>query len=73
MLVPHFFEEVMHWYFFACIDVESAKFSFRSTRHDGFEDIGDVEDGAVIGGIVDICRTEEMSTHTAAGKGFAEV
>ncbi len=73
MLVPHFFEEVTHWYGFAGVDIESAKFGFRSTRHDGFDDLGDVEDGAVIRGIINICGTEEMPTNTAAGEGFAEV
>ncbi len=50
--VSHFFEEMVHWYGFACFDVESTNFGFSGTRHDGFEDLGDVEDGAIVRGVV---------------------
>ena len=73
LLVSHFFEEVAHWDGFACVYVESAKFGFSGTRHDSFEDLGDVEDGAVVGGVLNIRGAEKVSTHAAAGEGFAEV
>ncbi len=34
---------------FTCVDVECAKFSFCCRGHDGFDDLGDVENGAVVG------------------------
>ncbi len=34
---------------FACVDVERVKFGFCCRGHDGFDDLGDVENGAVVG------------------------
>ncbi len=34
---------------FTCVDVECAKFGFCCRGHDGFDDLGDVENGAVVG------------------------
>ncbi len=34
---------------FACVGVERAKFGFCCRGHDGFDDLGDIENGTVVG------------------------
>ena len=35
---------------FTCHDIEGGKFGFGGGRHDMFDDVCDVEDGAIVGG-----------------------
>ncbi len=73
LLVAHLFEELSHGNCFAGIDVKGAKFGFGCPGHDGRENLGDVEDGTVVGWIINIGRAEKMSTNTAARERFATV
>jgi len=54
LLVSHLFQELLHGYRFAGVDVESTKFGLGGTGHDRFEDFGDVEDGAIVGWVVNV-------------------
>jgi hypothetical protein len=67
LLVAQLFEEVSHWDCFMGVDVEGTKFSFGCTGHDGLENFGYVEDGSIVGWVVNIGRAEEMTKDTAAG------
>ncbi len=49
LLLTHLFEEVSHWDCFTGIDVESTKFGFSCTGHDGLENFGCIEDGSIVG------------------------
>ncbi len=67
LLVAHLFKEVSHWDCFTGVDVEGTKFSFSCTGHDSLENFGSVEDGSIVGWVVNIGRAEEMTTNTAEG------
>jgi hypothetical protein len=67
LLVAHLFEEVSHWNCFTGIDVEGTKFGFGCTGHDGLENFGYVEDGSIVGWVINVSRAEEMTTNMAAG------
>ncbi len=67
LLVTHLFEEVSHGDCFTGVDVQGAKFGFGCTGHDCFENFGDIEDGAVVGWIINVGRAEEVTTKMAAG------
>ncbi len=67
LLVANLFKELSHWDCFMGVDVEGTKFGFGCTGHDGLEIFGYVEDGLIVGWVVNIGRAEEMTTDTAAG------
>ncbi len=67
LLVAHLFEEVLHGDCFMGVDIQGAKFGFGCTGHDCLEIFGDIEDGAVVGWIIDVGQAEEVTTNTAAG------
>ena len=67
LLVAHLFEEVSHWDCFTGIEVEGTKFGFSCTGHDSLENFGCVEDGSIVGWVVNISRAEETTTDMAAG------
>jgi hypothetical protein len=67
LLVAHLFEEVSHWDCFTGIDVEGIKFGFNCTEHDGLENFVYVEDGSIVGWVINIGRAEEMTTDMAVG------
>ncbi len=67
LLVAHFFEKVSHWDCFTSVDVEGTKYGFSCTGHDGLEIFGYVEDGSIVGWVINTGRAEEMTTDTAAG------
>ncbi len=70
--MSHFFECVSLWDGFACIDVESAKFSFGGGGHDGPDELGKVTDRCCLWGWW--CRGhEKVFAGTAAHFGFAQV
>ena len=66
LLVAHLFEEVSHGDCFMCVNVKGNKFSFVYTGHDGLENFGYVEDGSIVGWVINIGRAEEMTTDPAA-------
>ena len=54
LFVAHFFNDFLHWDCLAGIDVEGSKFGFSCTGHDCFEIFRYVEDGTVVGWIVNV-------------------
>ena len=73
LLVSHLVQELLHGYRFAGVDVESPEFGLGGTGHDSFEDFGDVEDGAIVGWIVDVGRAKEIASNSTACGWLAEV
>jgi hypothetical protein len=67
LLVAHLFEEVLHGDCFTGVDVEGTKFGFGPAGHDSLENFGCVEDGSIVGWIINISRAEEVTTNTAVG------
>jgi hypothetical protein len=67
LLVTHLFEEVSHWDCFTGVDVKGTKFGFGCTGHDSLQNFGYVEDGSIVGWVINISRAEEMTTNMAAG------
>jgi hypothetical protein len=67
LLVALLFEEVLHRDCFTGVDVEGAKLSFGCTGHDSLENFGYVEDGSIVGWIINVGRAEEVTVDTAAG------
>ncbi len=67
VLVSHLFEEVLHGDCFMGVDVEGAKFSSGCTGHDSLENFGYVEDGSIVGWIINVGGAEEMTANMAAG------
>ncbi len=67
LLVAHLFEEVLHGDCFMGVDIQGAEFGFGCTGHDCLENFGDIEDGAVIGWIIDVGQAEEVTTNKAVG------
>jgi hypothetical protein len=67
LLVAHLFEEVLHGDCFTGVDVQGTKFGFGCSGHDCLENFGDIEDGAIVGWIINVGRTEKVTTNTAAG------
>ena len=61
------------WNGFAAVDEEGSEFGLRCRGHDVLNDLGDGEDGAVVGRVGVIARHEEMPTGPAAGFGLREV
>ncbi len=47
--VAHFVKKGLAGDGFTCVDVEHAKFGFCCRGHDGFDDLGYIENGAVVG------------------------
>ncbi len=71
--MSHFFECVSLWDGFACIDVESTEVSFGGGQHDGPDELGQVEDHAIVFGVGGVGGHEKMSVSLAACFGFAQV
>ncbi len=67
LLLAHLFEEVLHGDCFTGVDVEGAKFGFGRTGHDSLENFGYVEDGSIVGWIINVGKAEEVTANTAAG------
>ncbi len=67
LLVAHLFKEVSHGDCFIGIDVKGAKFGFGHAGHDSLENFGCVEDGSIVGWIINIGRAEEVTADMAAG------
>ncbi len=69
LLVAHLFEEVSHGDRFTGVKIQSAKFNFGCTGHDHdcLEIFGDIEDGDVVGWIIDVGQAEEVTTNMASG------
>ncbi len=61
--LAHLFEEVSHQDCFAGVDVEDTKFGFGCTGHDGLEYLGDAENGAIVGWVIDVRQTEIMAAN----------
>ncbi len=49
--MSYFFECVLLWDGFACIDAESAKFSFGGGGHESPDEVGKVEDRTLVFGV----------------------
>ncbi len=67
LLVSHLFKEVFHGDCLTDVDIEGTKFGFGCTGHDSLDNFGYVEDGSVVGWIINVGRAEEVTTNTAAG------
>jgi hypothetical protein len=73
LFVVHLCKELVHWDSLTCVDVMCPKFGLGFTGHDCLKYFGDVENGSIVGWIVDIGGAEKMATGSAACVGFAEV
>lgn len=73
LFVSHFREDDSDVYCFSCHDVESGEFCFGGGGHDVFDDVGNVENGAVVLRNVGTVGEEEMATSPATGFRFTEV
>ena len=73
LLVSHLVQELSHGYCFVGIDVESPEFGIGGTGHDSFEDFGDVEEGAIVGWIIDVGQAKKMASNLTACRWLAEV
>ena len=71
--MAHFLEDDLNVHGLARHDVESGEFGLCGRRHNVFDNVGDVEDGAVVVGDVGAVGEKEMSSSATAGLGFAEV
>jgi hypothetical protein len=58
---------------FLSIEEESAAFGISGRGHGMFEDVGDDEDGTIVGSGRGLGAEEEMATISAPGFGFGEV
>ena len=65
--MAHLGESMTGWDFFAEINVEGAELSLGGKGHDGFDDLGDREDGAIVREVGGIVGHEKMSTVAAPG------
>ena len=54
--MAHFVKKGLAGDGFTCVDVEHVKFGFCCQGHDGFDDLGDVENGVVVGCFVGAVR-----------------
>ena len=54
MFVAHLFEKLSCGDGFSTVDVECSKLSLGRGRHDGFDNLRDGEDGAVVVGVGDV-------------------
>ena len=60
LLVAHFFQGVAGGNGLPAVDEKGGKFGLRCERNDGFYDLGDVHDGAVVWWSVGIAGHEKM-------------
>ena len=65
--VAHLDEIMTGWDLFAEINVEGAEIGLGGGGHDGFDDLGNGEDGAVVGRVGGIVGNEKMSAGAAPG------
>ncbi len=71
--VAQFLEEGLAGDGFLCVDVKRAKFSFCCQGHDGFDDLGDVEDGTIVGSFVGAIGKEQLSAGADSCFWFTEI
>ena len=65
--MAHIDESITGWDRFAEINIEGAKLGLGGGGHDGFDDLGEGEDGAVVGRVGGIVGHEKMSANAAPG------
>ena len=65
--VAHLNEIMTGWDRFVAINVEGAELCLGGGGHDSFDNLGDGEDGAVVGGVGGIVGHEKMSAGAAPG------
>jgi hypothetical protein len=66
LLVSHLFEEVSHRDCLTGVDIEGAKFDFRCIGHHSLENFGYVEDGSIVGWIINVKGAHGVTADTAA-------
>ena len=71
--MAHGFEELSLRDGLTRVDEECAEFGFGRRGHDCFDDLGDSEYSAVVGGICIVFGQKEMSSSTAARLGFGQI
>ena len=71
LYVAYFGEKLAHWYCFACFDVQCAKFSFCCWRHYCFDQLGNVEDSAIVVWVGVVGWHEKMASGTTSGFRFS--
>ncbi len=71
--MAHFVESGVAGDCFTRVDVERDKFGFCRQGHDGFDDLGDIENGAVVGCFVGAIGEEEVSAGAAPSFWFSEI
>ena len=67
LFVVHFVQGIVRRDCFMAVNEEGTKFGFGCTGHDGLENFGYVEDGSIVGWVVNVSRAEEMTINKAAG------
>lgn len=71
--MSHFFECLSDWDSFTGVDEHCPDFGLCGGCHDGFNDLCDAEDRAVVGRMFFVVGEEEVSSRPAAGLGNAEI
>jgi hypothetical protein len=73
LLVSNFFKCVLLGDGLLSIDIQCTKFGFGSRGHDGLDELGDVEDCAIVFGVSSVSGQEKVSTGAAVCFGFAQI
>jgi hypothetical protein len=73
LLVSHFFECMLLGDGLAGVDIQHTEFSFGSGGHDGLDELGKVEDRAIVFGVGGVVGQEKVSAGAAACFGFAQI
>jgi hypothetical protein len=73
LLVSHFFECMLLGDGLAGVDIQRTKFGFGGRGHDGLDELGKVEDHAIVFGVGGVGGQEKVSAGAAACFGFARI
>ena len=73
MRVSHFFECLSDGDCCLGVDEEGPQFRFGRGGHNSFDDLGDIELGTIIRGVLFVGRKEVVSSRLAPGINFGEI
>ena len=73
MLMTHLFKKLSCGDGLSTVDVECSKLGLGRGRHDGLDNLGDGEDGAVVVGVGNVAVEEKMPPCPAACSGFGQI
>ena len=73
LFMPHLFQNYANVNCFARHDIQCSQLGFVGGRHDMFDDVGDIQNGAIVSWNLFIKREKEVATGAAACLGLAEI